>query len=214
MRSDGAIPNCLRFFAYRRVDAPTTPNASFQVKYVPILAQLNDADTGAPRWLEHPTFGRRVDVAAVEVTDLVADLHHECVNSLEGDPPKSLQPGQDVFILGFPFGRIPGAPAPVWKRASVALDPALNPEGLPKMFVDTATRPGMSGSAAISMFPVTEKVRRFDDTQPVYIGEYPAVVGVYSGRHYPDLEKAQLGIVWKRATIEAIVRSGVTPSTN
>lgn len=212
MRPDAAIPNGLKFFSYRRVGGSTAQEENFMVDYVPVLVPLDDASTRAPRWLEHPNYGRRVDVAALDVTDIVAGLHHDCANRLEGDIPKQLQAGQDVFILGFPFGRIPGAPAPIWKRGSIALDPTLNPEGLPKMLVDTATREGMSGSVVISMFPVPEHdTRRGDDPRPIYLNEYPTVIGVYSGRHYPDLEKAQLGIVWKRATVEAIVESGVTP---
>lgn len=210
MRDDAAIPNGLRFFSYRRVGGSTARKGSFCVDYVQVLVPLDDASTGAPRWLEHSSYGRHVDVAALDVTDIVADLHYGCANGLEGDIPKQLDPGQDVFIVGFPFGLISGAPAPVWKRGSIALDPTLNPEGLPKMLVDTATREGMSGSVVISMFPVPEHdTRRGDDPRPVYYKEYPAVIGVYSGRHYPDLEKAQLGIVWKRATVEAIVGASV-----
>jgi hypothetical protein len=33
------------------------------------------------------------------------------------------------------------------------------------------------------------------------------VVGIYSGRHYPDFEKAQLGIVWKRNAIEQTIEA-------
>lgn len=212
MRKDAGIPDSLKFFSYRRHGIPSPEEHNFKVDYVPVLVPLQDEITGAPRWLEHPIYGRRVDVAAIDVTDVVGDLHYDCANRLEGDKPKYLDPGQDVFILGYPFGRTPGAVAPVWKRGSIALDPTLNPDGLPKMLVDTATREGMSGSLVIARFPVPEHdTRRFDDPRPIYHKEYPSVIGVYSGRHYPDLDKAQLGIVWKRVTVEAIVDGGVSP---
>jgi hypothetical protein len=212
MHATGAIPSELKVHSYLRVGTPTPPEKGFRVTYTSIVVQLVDSATQLPKWVEHPAYGRRVDVAALDVTEAVVGLHYACVNLLEGDIPKHIDPGDDVFIIGFPFGLITGAQAPIWKRGSIALDPGLNPEGLPKMLVDTATRPGMSGSVVIAMFPTPEHdVRRGDDPRPIYLKEYPSIIGVYSGRHYPDLEQAQLGIVWKRAMIEAVVSSGAKP---
>lgn len=123
MHKKAGIPNSLKFYSYRRRRVPSTEEGNFKVDYVPVLVPLDDPSTGTARWLEHPSYGRRVDVAALDITDVVADLHHDCANSLDGDKPKHLDAGQDVFILGFPFGHTPGAPAPVWKRGSIALDP-------------------------------------------------------------------------------------------
>jgi hypothetical protein len=211
MAPHAGVPNRISFFSYRPIDGSETRNA-YKVSYVSKLLTLEDLRTGQPRWLEHPTFGSRVDVAALDVTEAVADLDFVCANRLEGDRSTAFDAGAEVFILGFPFGRIPGASAPIWKRGNVALDPTVNPEGLPKMLVDTATREGMSGSLVLTLLPVPEHdIRRADDTRPVYISRFPTVIGVYSGRHYPDLERAQLGIVWKRNTIEEIVATGVPP---
>ena len=48
------------------------------------------------------------------------------------------------------------------------------------------------------------------EVTPLY-AKHDLVVGIYSGRQYPDLERPRLGIVWKRRVIEEIVlRADVT----
>ena len=133
-------------------------------------------------------------------------------NELESDAVLDLECSDDVFVLGFPFGQIAGAPAPVWKRGTIALDPRFDPEGLPKLLVDTATREGMSGSVVLARQTVLGRDYLKKDgsrSEPILIGFLTVVVGIYSGRHYPDLEKAQLGIVWKRHVIEELVKERV-----
>lgn len=212
MHPAGGIPNKLKIYTYRCVDTATKSETPLRVTHTSIVVPLVDLDGQSPTWIEHPSRGQSVDVAALDVTEAVIGLHYECVNRLEGDNAKYLDPGDDVFIIGFPFGLIAGVRAPIWKRGSIALDPGLNPEGLPKMLVDTATRPGMSGSVVIAMFPTPERGGLHkDESRIVYGKQYPAVVGVYSGRHYPHLEQAQLGIVWKRSMIEDVISFGTKP---
>ena len=55
----------------------------------------------------------------------------------------------EVFILGFPYKIGNASQIPIWKRGSVASEPELDCDNLPKLFVDTASRPGMSGSPVI-----------------------------------------------------------------
>jgi hypothetical protein len=141
----------------------------------------------------------------------------------------SLQAGMDVFVLGFPFAMQPTGGFPIWKRASVATEPDIAIDDLPKFFVDTATRPGMSGSPVI--------LRSWGDYMTVH-GEVSAspfictkFVGVYSGRvsdarelngtpdhvrteQEADLLRAQLGVVWKAHVVDEIIdgqRSGTVP---
>lgn len=45
------------------------------------------------------------------------------------------------YVLGYPKGLHGGDDFPVWKRASIASEPDLDIDGLPKVLVDTATRP-------------------------------------------------------------------------
>jgi Trypsin-like peptidase domain len=147
------IPDRIFFSAYKQTSAPDS-NGYFELSYLPVEVLLYGKDFTEPKWLEHPTFGRSVDIAAIDVTDAVTELQIRAANLLENDAVLNPITSQDVFVIGFPFGQIPNAPAPIWKRGTIALDPTFDPESLPKMFIDTATREGMSGSVVIARHKV------------------------------------------------------------
>jgi hypothetical protein len=207
MSKTGAIPDRVTFGAFRQVSAANA-QGFFELKYVLVEVILCKSDFTEPKWIEHPSFGRKVDIAAIDVTDHIQGLQIAAVNMLESDARLDVFASQDVFVVGFPFGLIEKAPAPIWKRGSIALDPTFNPDGLPKMLIDTATREGMSGSVVIARHVVVNRdYPKKDGTmaQPVLFENMNLVLGIYSGRHYPDHEKAQLGIVWKRSAVEETV---------
>lgn len=103
--------------------------------------------------------------------------------------------GIEAFILGYPFG-IGVSTLPIWKRASVASEPSVKISGKPCFYVDTASRPGMSGS------PVILRHR-------MAIGPPTTFIGVYSGRIGSEDElQAQLGIVWRAEVIDQIITAG------
>lgn len=172
--------------------------------------QINILDaSGNPIWLEHPKYGKSVDVVALEVT-IPANMQvlfiEDCIEPLNEKTQARIK--DDVFVIGFPFGIIAGNIFPIWKRASVASEPIVNIDNLPKMYIDTASRPGMSGS------PVVYKEKRpmgLTDGNPNEAGtkmsfNFMQLVGIYSGRIGADDElKAQLGIVWKYEVIDEII---------
>jgi hypothetical protein len=106
---------------------------------------IRDANN-APLWLVHPKHKNQVDVVAVPIQNY-SDVDMYAINQL---PQIDLlvQIGSDVFILGFPFGIGPGG-FPIWKRGSIASEPDLSGITQVHIFVDTASRPGMSGSPVI-----------------------------------------------------------------
>jgi len=116
---------------------------------------------------------------------------------------------EDVFVIGFPFGKTVGNVFPIWKRASVASEMAIDIDDLPRFYVDTATREGMSGS------PVVKYEKRgtsiMASKEGKYSGYYTKFVGVYSGRiirsanEGDNLNDAQLGIVWKVKVIDDLI---------
>jgi len=204
MSPTGAIPDRVVFLAFKQVSA-ADGEGYFELLHLPVEVPLCDGASETLRWYEHPTFGRNVDVAAIDVTQSIQGLQINSANVIESDGVLPLTASQDVFVVGFPFGQIANAPAPIWKRGSIALDPTFNPEGLPKMLVDTATREGMSGSVVVARHFIMNRTYQKKDgstSQPVLFAKLDLVVGIYSGRHYPDLDKAQLGIVWKRSVID------------
>jgi hypothetical protein len=115
----------------------------------------------------------------------------------------SVDIGQDVYILGYPFGIGPRG-YPIWKRASIASEPQLRTQEQPYILVDTASRPGMSGSPVI---------RRSWDNHSLSnggllttAGARTKFIGVYSGRlSTTDPLDAQLGLVWPAGFIEDIL---------
>jgi hypothetical protein len=202
------IPDRIFFSAYKQTSEPDA-DGYYELNYLPVEVQLCEKDFTNPKWLEHPTLGRSVDIAAIDVTDAVIEFQITPVNLLENDAVLDPITSQDVFVIGFPFGQIAKAPAPIWKRGTIALDPTFDPESLPKMLIDTATRKGMSGSVVIARHILVGRDYQKKDGQmsgKVLYSKLDLVVGIYSGRlDDSDLEKAQLGIVWKRRAIEETV---------
>lgn len=204
----GAVPDRIGFRVFQRVSEPDA-EGFFELQYVERRVDLYESTR--PRWLEHPSLGRRVDVAAVDVSSAISGCQVAGANDVESDAVLESSVSQDAFILGFPFGLIANAPAPIWKRGTIALDPTFDADGLPKMLIDTATREGMSGSVVVARhITVGRPFRKKNGTEvtPIY-AKHDLVVGIYSGRHYKDFEKAQLGIVWKRRVIEEVVGEAV-----
>jgi hypothetical protein len=168
-------------------------------------------EAGAPRWLEHPKFGSQVDVVALEVlipegkSIIPIDSMIEPFNE-----DTQVRVKNDVFIVGFPFGLRTGEILPIWKRASVASEPVVDVDELPKILVDTASRPGMSGSPVIffERRPVAIADRKPDEQGATVSHNFQQIVGVYSGRvGTKDAYDYQLGIVWKYQVVKDIVGS-------
>jgi hypothetical protein len=216
MSNTGGVPDRIHFTSYKRLSEPDA-DGFFEMSPTRVPVLLYDNDLSGARWLHHPKFGRRVDIAAINVSEAVTGLQVSHVNVVEGDA--LLQPfaSQDVFIIGYPLGLITGAPSPVWKRGTIATDPTFDPDNLPKMYVDSATRTGMSGSVVVARHIVVGRsITKKDGTEtgPVLYAVRDIVVGIYSSRLGADLVQAQLGIVWKRSAIEETVSGNSVASVN
>ena len=158
--------------------------------------------SGLPLWLVHPQHDNQVDVVALPVQP-----HANAeMNPINGMPSKDLQIqiGMDVFVLGYPFGIGPGG-FPIWKRASIASEPDILDPKHPYILIDTASRPGMSGSPIIRRSWGTHQLEGGGLTLG---GSSIATkfVGIYSGRLATDDPKdAQLGIAWPSQLISDII---------
>lgn len=178
-------------------------------------------DENGPLWLVHPLHGEEVDVATLEIcltpdSDNIASLGivkfstipanmHDWVNFAPAA-------GDDAFVLGYPRG-MNSKGLPIWKRASIATEPDIDVDDLPKILIDTATRQGMSGSPVIVVRKgLTNPSGSFADDS--ILGESMNFLGVYSGRIGEDPLGVQLGVVWKSAVIDEIIdgeRNGKFP---
>jgi hypothetical protein len=101
--STGGLPDRITFTSYKRLSEPDV-DGFFDASIVPVTVPLYDSDLSRPRWLEHPKFGRRVDIAAIDVSQAVTGLEVMHVNAVEDDAVLQPFASQDVFIVGYPLG--------------------------------------------------------------------------------------------------------------
>lgn len=191
-----AEPDELRFTCFQNQDL----NCAREVR-IPLL------DDNEPLWLEHPHHTNKVDVVCIKLPPEIAP-HVIPINTLP-QSPLAARIADEVFILGYPLGVGPNK-FPIWKRASVASEPDIDVDNLPKFFVDTMSTHGMSGSPVIrrAISGIME-----DGSHVVQAGgPITKFVGVYSGRLIVNgSTDAQLGIVWKKRVINEIIDASKLP---
>lgn len=154
---------------------------------------LNKAD-GSPRWMAHHA-GPNIDVAALELTNLPADVQLYPFDLALANADMQIHPAMPISVIGFPLGLRPNAFFPIWKTGHIATDPELDYGGRPAFLIDATTREGMSGSPVV--------VRRSDyikNNGTQVIGGAPCTrfLGLYSGRIHDDSE---IGCVWRPGAI-------------
>jgi hypothetical protein len=164
---------------------------------------------GRPLWKEHKIHGSKIDVAILKMPSLY-DYRLFPINDFDFSD-FTIEVTQDVFIIGFPKGISGGGIFPVWKRGSIASEPEIDIDNLPKLIIDSATREGMSGSPVIVQFTGYHQAISGQLTLNDWIGKGWGILGVYSGRYKSDEFEAQLGIVWKSRVIDEIIKNGVSP---
>ncbi len=178
-----------------------------------IDCSLKDESNDTYYWLEHPQ-ENKVDVAVLPINwrTEYATYPINQINESRGinDFPAGLYIGQEIFILGYPRGIKGGGGFPIWKRATIAVEPyiAMDDDFGLKILVDAATREGMSGSPVIVAGTPGCAVLFDGKKQSIHIRPFKLFVGIYSGRIAGDDElSAQLGIVWKEKTIREIIET-------
>jgi hypothetical protein len=168
-------------------------------------------DDWKPSWLQHPHFGPRMDVAATPVKEIIDE-----VLTVPWEPPKQddglwteVCPGDDVLVVGYPYGLSTGPLLPLWIRGTIATEPALgfrvNGEDMPLMLIDARTRKGQSGSAVMRRRRRGTPVFAEGQVQGFLLGPRSELVGVYSGR---TSDESDLGYVWPIAEVDVICRDG------
>jgi hypothetical protein len=168
---------------------------------------LRDED-GRPRWLVHPHFGNKVDVVAIPL--IVSDeVELFPINALKSDD-LAVVVGMDVFVVGYPYG-LSATELPVWKRGSIASEPEVADGAQQYILIDTASRPGMSGSPVIRRSYGTHLMSNGSSTMGDPLKT--KFVGVYSGRLTSvDPLDAQLGMMWPAKLLTEIVSGDVQES--
>jgi hypothetical protein len=204
-----AFPERIKFHVRRLMREPELAFGAEEV-FTPLYS---GNEMKQPLWYVHPIFGYNVDVVAIPVLkkiDVPQWIKLFPINKFEFDDQFMLLPSDDVFILGYPFGIDGDKKLPIWKRGSVATEPSIDIDGLPKLLIDTASRPGMSGAPVIFKRSGLHGMTEGKLTNDTIIGTIRGFVGIYSGRiAAPDPIEAQLGVVWKKTVIEEILAAKV-----
>jgi hypothetical protein len=148
-----------------------------------------------PIWREHPRYGRSVDVAALPFNlpddqDLIVEAWDVDTTSTQ-QPSSKIWSGQDISIIGYPYGIRGSFDLPLWVRGAIASEPALMYEyrgrEYPLFLVDSRTRTGQSGSAVVSVRQPFSVTPTPDGTQMQYsVSPQCRLLGVYTGRISDD----------------------------
>jgi Trypsin-like peptidase domain len=196
------------------------------------LYENNKAD-----WYVHPIHKQKVDVVAIEIeipenfSGIIKPVNEITYNDFD------IEIADDVYVLGYPLSITGGGYFPIWKRGSVATEPEIDYEGLPKFLIDTATKKGMSGSPVIFRRNGLQNKTENKISLDSILGVIQDFVGIYSGRiasgESSNMTKcncpkcncidckvvnydfdSQLGIVWKKEVIEEIIKGNLKDEKN
>ena len=176
----------------------------------------NDLEFKIPIWYVHPIHEYLVDVIAIPLFSIPNEAKLYPINAFNfNDIDIFANPSDDVFIIGYPLNITGGKELPIWKKGTIANEPSIDLDNLPKFLIDTATREGMSGSPVIFQ---RNGIHRFNKEHFIgneVIGTIRSFIGIYSGRiGAEDNFKAQLGIVWKKTVIDEILNSKKSGNLN
>jgi hypothetical protein len=197
---------------------------------VTIDLPVNDQSGKGLGWLEHPSLGHRVDVAAIPLK-LPADVANSQLNDEALFERYVLYVGDPVFVLGYPWGlKDPRNPLPIWKGGTVASIPGIPRGGLPRFLIDAKTTSGMSGAPVICRYQLDlpgNRIHNFDQSIDPVSGIVQYFCGVYSGRaktmtvvegeiesgeKQTSVVETDLGYVWRAELIDEIIDGGVQGS--
>ncbi|MCP4562539.1 MAG: trypsin-like peptidase domain-containing protein [Bosea sp.] len=215
----GAIPVWATIKYHRFVgDGHYSPGAVDQLEF-----RLNDETGERPTWLEHPTYRNKADVVCIRLPKQYFDPDAPRVwrHLEESDFEITYRPKvmHDAFVIGYPWGLTGGGTAlPIFKRGSVASEPAVPHRGLPRFLIDCRTAGGMSGAPVIGatsgLWGSGAGISNSD-----IIGTVMGFIGVYSGRleaeeldAFAEAQPAisEIGLVWRPEIVTEIITGGVS----
>ena len=146
--------------------------------------------------------GQSVDLAAMEIEWQDASAAPVCLNLTMQQGQFDGEPGEDVFVVGYPEGKRFERDLPLWKRGSIATDPSLDQLGLPQYYIDTIGNSGLSGS-----FVILKKENSLIGDADGRVRNKYAFAGVYAGRLGEKGIESQVARIVKVSAVEDIVLS-------
>lgn len=197
-------PDLLRLLLHR--DPNNLTNNGFHD--VPLYTSSGD-----PLWKDHAT-QTVADVALVEIdrTNVQSNFFIKCFSSSDFLPTSYvLDPGEDVFIIGYPLGYFDSTHnLPVFRNAMIASVYGVPFHNDPCFLTDANLHPGTSGSPVITK-PKSAWVDNEGNTT-IGTGNRYYLIGVHSGTKYRTLSSGAnvplgLGVAWYIKIVEDIANS-------
>jgi hypothetical protein len=102
----------------------------------PIVLDLVDSN-GSFLWLHHPEHKGNIDIGVLPVSNELGIDDIDITTAIhEIDPHKNwpTEVGEQLFVIGFPFGLSDTCNLPIWKAATLASEPEIDQEGLPLLY--------------------------------------------------------------------------------
>lgn len=149
-------------------------------------ARIELEKNGEPIWLGDPEFDSlRTDIVAIPTT-LDHGIPIQCLNddaSIIEDDLYTLV-GHDCAIVGYPKSGYQDLVLPIWRRGTIASEPAFPIAQKPIFAIDALTAPGFSGSPVFRRHFGPLPVEQFDGRLDVRDTNIVCarLIGVYSGR--------------------------------
>lgn len=172
-------------------------------------------DDAEPLWWHHPR-GREVDIAVLELPRGLGQ--HPTVSPVDLAPldaPIHLSVGDDLRVVGYPFGAVGGAGLAIWTRAMIATDMQFEYDGLPVFLVDARTRRGQSG-APVFFYSPSGMVPTKGGVAGGLGSNVTRLLGIYSGRIHDDSDVGR--VVRTSAVLETFthiwMQNGDLPTTS
>jgi len=197
----GLKPDILRLFLHK------DPNNISSCEYydVPLYSKLFKR-----KWKEHP-LKKEVDVVLIklEKKEIENNYFIRAWSSSTYLPSHYiLDPGEDVFIMGYPRGFFDDKNnLPIFRNAMIASTYGVPFQGTPCFLTDANLHPGTSGSPVITK-PKSTWVDKDGNTNMVTGNPY-YILGIHSGTYSITLGKGKneplgLGVTWYIKIVEEI----------
>ena len=167
---------------------------------------LLNSDIGQNLWVDHPTKGLSVDIAAVRVP--AADIDACFLVDISGQPEGPVKFGASpdqvfalttkLFVVGYPLGLSGPHATAVWTSAFVASE--YGGQDRDYFLVDSRTRSGNSGSP-VYKFSLSGNLSPYGGIsgQGKPCAQF---AGIYSGRLHKD---SDVGKVWKHHLVAEVI---------
>ena len=169
---------------------------------------------GYPLWKEHPVHASSIDVAALPLDAAITQTFSVFpVNELNLTDQLATYVGGDAYVVGYPFDPAETKNLPVWKKGSIATEPAEPINDLPLIWIDTPAKPGMSGSA-VYLRAIGQGLGPRGEKLDIHDGIISQFLGVYSGRRANEGDEfnKQIGLVRNPSVILEIVAGSSKPN--